>query len=80
MAKSFETSASSKKGFLEFWKKFNKVSAIVLVSAGVVLENPALLGLAGVDVAQNFVINRVQEGRSKRKASKGLGKVALANS
>jgi hypothetical protein len=79
MAKSFESSASSNKGFLEFWKRFNKVSAIVLASAGVVLENPALLGLAGVDIAQNFVINRVQEGRSKSKAKKGLGKVALSN-
>jgi hypothetical protein len=79
MANSFESSASSNKGFLEFWKRFNKVSAIVLASAGVVLENLALLGLAGVDVAQNFVINRVQEGRSKRKASKGLGKAALSH-
>jgi hypothetical protein len=79
MANSFESSASSNKGFLEFWKRFNKVSAIVLASAGVVLENLALLGLAGVDVAQNFVINRVQEGRSKRKASKELGKAALSH-
>jgi len=80
VAKSFESKASEGKGgFLELWKRFNKVSAFVLAAGGVVLGEPALLAWAGIDVAQNYLINRFQEWRAKSKA-KGLGKIAVGGS
>lgn len=78
MANPEAQSGGNKKGrFLELWKKFNTVSAAVLASAGVVLEQPLLLGLAAVDVAQSWAIGRFEKWRDKRKAGKSLGASAL---
>jgi hypothetical protein len=81
MAKNFESSSPSdkKKGALEIWKRWNKLSAFTLAAAGVVLAEPALFVLAGVDVAQNYLINRFQEWRRQKKTSRGAGKTALAS-
>ena len=79
MARSSESqpSAERKSGFLSTWKKFNTVSAAVLATAGVVFEQLVLLGLAAIDILQNYVIGRFEKWRVRRKAGKALGGQAL---
>lgn len=66
-----------RKGLLSFLKKFNKISAAVFLSAGVIFDSGALLALGMIDVAQSYAIGRFEKWRDKRKASKKMGGFAL---
>ena len=67
-----------KSGFLAAWKRFNNVSAAVLAAAGIVFEQPVLLGLAAIDVVQSIMIGKFEKWRQRRKATKQLGGKVLA--
>jgi hypothetical protein len=73
-----KSSAERRGGLVGFLKRFNKISAAVFATAGIVLENPTLLGLAAIDVAQSYGLGRYEKWRDRRKAQKGLGKIAIA--
>ncbi len=72
-----QPSQERKSRFLRVWKTFNKVSAAVLATAGIIFEQPVLLGLAAIDVIQNILINKYEKWRAKRQASKKIGGAAL---
>ncbi len=65
-------------GFLEGWKKLNKITAVGSVALGFLLEQPAFFALAALDVGQNFAINKFEDWQGRRKAVRGLGKTAIA--
>ncbi len=58
-----------------FLKKFNKVSAAVLLSAGVVFNSEILLALGAIDVGQAWLWGKAEKWR---KQGKSLGGTALA--
>lgn len=69
---------AEKKGrFLRFYKNFNKISAAVLLTAGVVFESPILLGLAAIDLAQVGLVKWI-ENRRKAKRTNKMGSLAVA--
>jgi hypothetical protein len=80
MAKNFEAPAGEKgeSRVVRAYKAWNKISAAALAAAGVIFESTTAFVLAGVDIAQNALINRAQEWWKKRKVSKTLGKTATA--
>ena len=73
-----EKSPEKKGSLVSFLKKFNKVSAAVLLSAGVILESGPLLALGAIDVGQSYLLGRYEKWRDKRKAAKGAGKAAIS--
>lgn len=77
-SKSAEAGKGERKGFVGFLKKFNKISAAVFLSAGVVFESGPLLALGAVDVGQSYLLGRYEKWRDKRKAAKNLGRAALS--
>lgn len=74
-----KTGGERKGGLVGFLKKFNKISAAVFATAGVILESPALLGLAAIDVGQSYLLNRYEKWRDRRKAHKSLGSLAVTS-
>lgn len=58
-----------------FLKKFNKISAAVFLSAGVIFNSGTLLALGAIDVAQSYIFGKIEK---SRKAKKGGG-AALAH-
>lgn len=58
-----------------FLKKFNKVSAAVLLGAGVVFNSEILLALGAIDVGQAWLWGKAEKWR---KQGKRLGGAALA--
>jgi hypothetical protein len=80
MAKSFEAQSGKNEGsFARFYKGFNKISAAFFAGAGLITGNELFLGLAGIDIAQIYGVNRIQEWNRKRKVSKNLGRAALSH-
>lgn len=66
----------SRKGrIFNFLKKFNKISAVVLLGAGAVLNNGFLLALGVIDAGQAWLWGKAEKWR---KQGKGIGKTALA--
>jgi hypothetical protein len=81
MAKGLEAQSGSGEGrFVQFYKKFNKISAAVFASAGIITGQEALFIPAAFDVAQIYGVNKLQEWNKKRKSSKSLGGFALSRS
>jgi hypothetical protein len=80
MAMNVEAQSGRSEGkFARFYKNFNKISATVFATAGIVTGQEALFLPAAFDVAQIYGVNRFQEWRKKNKTSKGLGKLALSH-
>ncbi|MBI2589204.1 hypothetical protein HYW35_03330 [Candidatus Saccharibacteria bacterium] len=79
MSRSHELQPGMEKkgGFLNAWKRFNQVSAAVLAAAGIVFEQPILLGLAAIDILQSYVIGKIEKARERRQVTKQLGSKAL---
>jgi hypothetical protein len=81
MANGFEAQSGNGEGrFARFYKNFNKISAAVFVSAGIITGQEALFIPAAFDVAQIYGVNKFQEWNRKRKTSKSLGGFALSHS
>jgi hypothetical protein len=81
MAKSYEAQSGKDEGrFTRFYKNFNKISAAVFASAGIITGQEAFFLPAAFDMAQIYGINRYQEWRKNKKAARNLGKTALAHS
>jgi hypothetical protein len=71
--------STERKGRLvSFLKKFNKISAAIFATAGIILESTALLGLAVIDIGQSYLLNRYEKWRDRRKAHKNIGSLAVA--
>jgi hypothetical protein len=80
MAKGFESQSGKQEGrFARFYKNFNKISAAVFASAGIITGQEAFFLPAAFDVAQVYGVNRYQQWRRKSKAAKSLGKAAIAH-
>lgn len=62
---------------LRFYKKFNKISAAVFASAGIIFDSGVLLGLAAFDVAQAWGVSKLEKWNQRRKADKTLGGLAI---
>jgi hypothetical protein len=75
---SAETGKGERRGLVGFLKKFNKISAAVFLSAGVIFESGTLLALGAIDVGQSYLLGRYEKWRDKRKAGKNIGRVAMS--
>jgi len=79
MASSPETGGEQRGGRITgFLKRFNKISAAVFISAGVVFESEILIGLGLLDVAQAWGWGKLERWNQSRKASSKVGNTALA--
>lgn len=58
-----------------FLKKFNKVSAAVLIGAGLVFESELLLALGAIDIGQAWLWGKAEKWR---KQGKRIGQTALS--
>ncbi len=78
MSNNLETGKEAKGGRITgFLKKFNKISAAVFLSAGVIFDSQILIGLGLLDIAQAWGWGKLEKWNQNRKATR-LGKTALA--
>lgn len=63
-----------------FLKKFNKISAAVLLGAGVVFDSALLIALGVIDAGQAYLWGKAEKWRQgkKQKAAKPAGRTAYA--